>query len=53
MRYAYSFIQDFYVLEYPELCNVIAITKDGKFLMERQYRHAQVITIDEVTIYVK
>ena len=34
-------IQDFYVLEYPEFCNVIAITKDGRFLMERQYRHAQ------------
>ena len=33
-------IHDFYVLEYPEFCNVIAITKDGKFLMERQYRHA-------------
>lgn len=24
-------IQDFYVLEYPEFCNVIAITKEGKF----------------------
>jgi len=37
-------IKDFYVLEYPEFCNVIAITKDGKFLMERQYRHAQHLT---------
>jgi 8-oxo-dGTP pyrophosphatase MutT (NUDIX family) len=33
-------IKDFYVLEYPEFCNVIAITKEGRFLMERQYRHA-------------
>lgn len=36
-----AIIEDFYVLEYPEFCNVIAITKDGRFLMERQYRHAQ------------
>ena len=41
-------IQDFYVLEYPEFCNVIAITKDGKFLMERQYRHAQHLTGIEI-----
>lgn len=34
-------MNDFYVLEYPDFCNVIAITKEGKFLMERQYRHAQ------------
>ena len=41
-------ILDFYVLEYPEFCNVIAITKDGKFLMERQYRHAQHYTGYEI-----
>lgn len=41
-------IQDFYVLEYPEFCNVIAITKEGKFLMERQYRHAQHLTGIEI-----
>ncbi len=41
-------IQDFYVLEYPEFCNVIAITKEGKFLMERQYRHAQHLTAIEI-----
>ena len=29
-----------YVLEYPDWVNVIAITKDGQFVMERQYRHA-------------
>jgi len=34
-------MKNFYVLEYPEFCNVIAITPEGKFLMERQYRHAQ------------
>lgn len=41
-------IKDFYVLEYPEFCNVIAITKEGKFLMERQYRHAQRLTAIEI-----
>jgi 8-oxo-dGTP pyrophosphatase MutT (NUDIX family) len=41
-------IQDFYVLEYPEFCNVIALTKEGKFLMERQYRHAQRLTAYEI-----
>lgn len=30
---------DFYVLEYPDWINVIAITDEGKFLLERQYRH--------------
>ena len=41
-------IKEFYVLEYPEFCNVIAITKDGKFLLERQYRHAQHLTAIEI-----
>lgn len=31
--------EEYYVLEYPDWVNVIAITADGKFLMERQYRH--------------
>lgn len=30
---------EFYVLEYPTWVNVIAITEDGQFVMERQYRH--------------
>lgn len=30
---------EFYVLEYPDWVNVIAITEDGRFVMERQYRH--------------
>lgn len=33
-------IPEFYVLEYPEWVNVIAITTDGRFVMERQYRYA-------------
>lgn len=30
---------EFYVLEYPDWINVIAITEDGQFVLERQYRH--------------
>lgn len=30
---------EFYVLEYPDWVNVIAITEDGQFVMEKQYRH--------------
>ena len=30
---------EFYVLEYPDWVNVIAITEDGRFVMERQYRY--------------
>lgn len=29
---------EWYVMEFPEWINVIAITKDGEFVMERQYR---------------
>ena len=32
-------IDDYYVLEYPDWINVIAITEDGLFVIERQYRH--------------
>jgi len=41
-------IQNFYVLEYPDFANIIAITKDGKFLLEKQYRHAQKLTAYEI-----
>lgn len=30
----------YYVLEYPEWVNIIAITKDERFVLVRQYRHA-------------
>lgn len=33
-------IPEYYVLEYPEWVNVIAITTEGKFILIRQYRHA-------------
>lgn len=32
-------IDDYYVLEYPDWVTVIALTKEGKYLMEKQYRH--------------
>ena len=36
---------EFYVLEYPYWVNVIAITKEGKYVMERQYRHGLGVTL--------
>ena len=33
-------IPEYYVLEYPEWVNVIALTATGKMLLIRQYRHA-------------
>ncbi len=41
-------VPEFYVLEYPEFCNVIAITREGKFLIELQYRHAAGFTGYEI-----
>ena len=32
-------LDDFYVLEYPDWINIIAITTDGYYVLERQYRH--------------
>ena len=32
-------IDDYYVLEYPNWITVIALTREGKYVMERQYRH--------------
>lgn len=39
---------EFYVLEYPAWVNVIAITDDGYYLMERQYRHGLGIISTEI-----
>lgn len=33
-------IPNYYVFEYPDWVNVIAVTVDGKYVFERQYRHA-------------
>lgn len=32
--------KEYYLLEYPDWVNIIAITKDGQMVLERQYRHA-------------
>lgn len=32
-------IPEYYVLEYPDWVNTIALTRDGRFVMVRQYRH--------------
>ena len=32
-------IPDFYVSELPDWVNIIAITKEGKYIIEKQYRH--------------
>lgn len=32
-------VPDYYVMEYPDWVNVIAITRDGRFLFISQYRH--------------
>jgi 8-oxo-dGDP phosphatase len=32
-------IDDYYVWEYPPWCNVIAVTKENKFVLIKQYRH--------------
>ena len=37
-------IPEYYVLEYSDWVNVLAITKDKKFLMIRQYRHGSATT---------
>ena len=39
---------EFYVLEYPDWVNVIAITENGKFVMERQYRYGLGSTCVEI-----
>lgn len=32
---------EYYVIESPDFVNVIAITRDGQFIMEKQYRHGK------------
>ena len=39
---------EYYTLEYPTWINVIAITKDGKMILERQWRHGLKIVSTEI-----
>lgn len=41
-------IDEYYVLEYPDWVNTIAITKEGKFVFVRQYRYALGKTVNEL-----
>lgn len=41
-------VEDYYVLEYPNWVNAVAITEAGKVLMVRQYRHAAKIVSLEI-----
>ena len=41
-------IDEYYVLEYPDWVNVIAITDEGKFVFVRQYRYALKKTVNEL-----
>lgn len=35
-----NIVPEWFILEFPDWINVIAITRDGHFVMEDQYRHA-------------
>lgn len=41
-------VHDYYVLEYPNWVNAVAVTGDNKILMVRQYRHAAGIVSLEI-----
>lgn len=43
-----AIIDEYYVLEYPDWVNTIAITKEGKFVFVRQYRYAIGKTVNGV-----
>ena len=43
-----AIIDEYYVLEYPDWVNTIAITKEGKFVFVRQYRYAMGKTVNEL-----
>ena len=41
-------VPEYYVLEYPDWVNTIAITREGAFVMIRQYRHGLGVTAYEL-----
>lgn len=41
-------IDPYYVYEFPDWVAAVALTKDGKIIMERQYRHALGMTMYEI-----
>lgn len=43
-----TIIPDYYVLEYPDWVNAVALTEDNKVILVKQYRHAAGETILEI-----
>jgi len=41
-------IEPYYVYEFPDWVAAVAITREGKFIIERQYRHAAGISMYEI-----
>lgn len=41
-------VEPYYVYEFPDWVTAIALTKDGKVILERQYRHALGVTDYEI-----
>lgn len=41
-------VEPYYVYEFPEWVTAVAFTKDGRVVMERQYRHALGMTMYEI-----
>ena len=41
-------MQEYYVLEYPDWINIIALTKEGKMILDRQYRPARKLVAYEL-----
>ena len=43
-----AIVDPYYVYEFPEWVTAVALTEDGKFIFERQYRHALGETMMEI-----
>lgn len=41
-------VPEYYVLEYPNWVNVVALTAEGQFILVRQYRHGVADTVLEI-----
>ena len=41
-------VDPYYVYEFPEWVTAVAITREGKFIFEKQYRHAAGLTMMEI-----
>jgi 8-oxo-dGTP pyrophosphatase MutT (NUDIX family) len=41
-------VSPYYIYEFPTWVTAVAITRDGKFIMEKQYRHALGLTMMEI-----